>query len=169
MAVRVSWRRVRSGQNSELKMPHVRPPVGEGRKLTAAWLNIMAAGIVSAGTAPVVTAITLEGWSERTRSLVLLPPISFLCGAMLHAIGRFAVRESRHRGVGSKPPLAIRAKPNLQEFPTEQRVDDVIAEHGGDPRTALKAVLHDLDQFASDRNEQGGSAAVGAPHARRRA
>ena len=56
-------------------MPKTKLQIGEGRRLTAAWLNVMAAGIISAGTIPVLTALALEGWGSRARAL-LLPRVS---------------------------------------------------------------------------------------------
>ena len=73
-------------------MPKTKLQIGEGRRLTAAWLNVMAAGIISAGTIPVLTALALEGWGSRARALLLLPCFAFALGLALHLVGRLIVR-----------------------------------------------------------------------------
>jgi hypothetical protein len=67
--------------------------IGEGRRLTAAWLDIMAAGIVSAGTLPILPALAVDGWGSRARALLLLPCFAFALGLALHLVGRLVVRE----------------------------------------------------------------------------
>lgn len=37
-----------------------------------------------------------------------------------------------------------------QPFPTERDVETLLEEFGGDPRAAIRALLHDLDALASD-------------------
>src|SRR5437588_6219368 len=67
--------------------------IGEGRRLTASWFNIMAAGLVSAGTMPFLTSVALEGWTARTRALMLVSLCAIAISTLLHLLGRFAVRE----------------------------------------------------------------------------
>ena len=74
-------------------VPKTKLQIGEGRRLTATWLNVMAAGIISAGTIPVLTALALEGWGSRARALLLLPCFAFALGLALHLVGRLIVRE----------------------------------------------------------------------------
>jgi hypothetical protein len=61
----------------------------------AAWLNIIAAGIVSAGTVPLLTALALDGWSSHARALLLLPCIAIPLSVALHMVGRFILREKK--------------------------------------------------------------------------
>ena len=41
--------------------------------------------------------------------------------------------------------------PQSAPWPTEQDVDDVVEEFGGDPRAAIRALLQDLATLADDR------------------
>jgi hypothetical protein len=83
-------------------VPKTKLQIGEGRRLTAAWLNVMAAGIISAGTIPVLTALALEGWGSRARALLLLPCFAFALGLALHLVGRLIVREKRYGWPGKR-------------------------------------------------------------------
>jgi hypothetical protein len=136
---------------------------GEGRRLTAAWLNIIAAGIVSAGTVPLLTALALDGWSSHARALLLLPCIAIPLSVALHMVGRFIVREKQIQGQGHevRPGLRLvtcraggpeRDARGLDRFPTESDVDAVLEEFGNDARDAIRALLHDLDAVAADHN-----------------
>jgi hypothetical protein len=53
----------------------------------------MAAGIVSAGTVPLLTALALDGWGSRARALLLIPCIAVPLSVALHMVGRLIVRE----------------------------------------------------------------------------
>jgi hypothetical protein len=41
-----------------------------------------------------------------------------------------------------------------QTFPTDENVDQVLAEFGGDPRAAIRALLHDLATLAEDHESK---------------
>lgn len=134
--------------------------IGEGRRLTAGWLNIMAAGIVSGGIAPVLTDFALEGWDTHARALLLLPCFAFALGLSLHLVGRMVIRER----TGTKPRLRRFEITNFRgakadnpeppdrpaQFPTEGDIDAVLNEFGNDPREAIRALLCDVDAFAAD-------------------
>jgi hypothetical protein len=144
---------------------------GEGRRLTAAWLNIMAAGIVSAGTIPLLTTLALEGWSSHARALLLLPCIAIPLSVTLHMVGRLIVREKACAGQGVRRGLQLvtcrgggpeREAGGLDRFPTENDVDAVLEEFGN-ARDAIRALLHDLDAVAADHE----TTASRAPSARR--
>jgi hypothetical protein len=146
--------------------------IGEGRRLTAAWLNIIAAGIVSAGTVPLLTTLALEGWSSHARALLLLPCIAIPLSVALHMVGRLIVREKACAGQGVKRGLRLvtcraggreRDVGGLDRFPTESDVDAVLEEFGNDPREAIRALLCDLHALAADHD----TIASRAPSARR--
>jgi hypothetical protein len=64
-------------------MANQKHQIGEGRRLTAACLNIIAAGIVSAGTVPLLAAIErldARDWDRGSR----LGPRRFLHAKRLH-------------------------------------------------------------------------------------
>jgi len=127
--------------------------LGEARRLTAAWLNIMAASLVSAGFIPVLTAFALEGWSDRARSLALLPAFALSAGTTLHIIGRFILRPKR--AAATAPSLSPQVKQTPGKaggvtFPTERDIDELLEEFGQDSRAAIAALLHDMSTLASD-------------------
>ena len=100
-------------------MPNNNGHLGEARRLTAAWLNIMAAGLVSAGLIPVLTAFAVEGWSERARSLALLPAFALSAGTALHMIGLIPTPELR--------------LPLVQATPVEREILRAVLEQQGVP------------------------------------
>jgi len=130
----------------------------EGRKLTAAWLNIIAAGLISAATVPVLYAVAIEGFDARARALLLLPCFALVLGGLLHLLGRFVLRET-----GSKK-LPLRAEVSRlamidqvkecsdhpSSFPSDNDIDIVLEEFGNDARAAIGALLHDLDALIGD-------------------
>ena len=65
----------------------------ERRRLSAAWLNIVAAGVVSAGMMTPLTAVAFSGWGERTSSAVAVGGAAFLLGCGLHLLARAVIRE----------------------------------------------------------------------------
>jgi hypothetical protein len=143
-------------------LPNNNGHLGEARRLTAAWLNIMAAGLVSAGLIPVLTAFAVEGWSERARSLALLPAFALSAGTALHMIGRLILRQKQSAKTGPSlrmlsPPLPEQTpgretgQDQELDFPTERDIDDVLEEFGQDSRAAIGALLHDLNTLASDQ------------------
>lgn len=142
-------------------MPKTKLQIGEGRRLTAAWLNVMAAGIISAGTIPVLTALALEGWGSRARALLLLPCFAFALGLALHLVGRLIVREKTCGWPGLYDDVSIVRRDGSPgdlgsvrdpvRFPTENDIDAVLEEFGNDPRAAIRALLCDLEAFAADR------------------
>ena len=126
---------------------------GERRRLTAAWLNIVAAGLVSAGALPLLTAVTLEGWGSRAAALGALALLALALGALVHLIGRLLIPGKRPNGLDSSPRMFVicshprRAKmdqdppANEDSFPTERDVQDVLdrvrrGRAGGYPRPA---------------------------------
>ena len=142
-------------------MPKTKLQIGEGRRLTAAWLNVMAAGIISAGTIPVLTALALEGWGSRARALLLLPCFALALGLALHLVGRLIVREKTCGWPGLYDDVSIVRRDGSPgdlgsvrdpvRFPTENDIDAVLEEFGNDPRAAIRALLCDLEAFAADR------------------
>jgi hypothetical protein len=60
----------------------------ERRRLTAAWLNVVAAGVISAGAVGPVIAATARGAPELTSRLLALALGCAICGAGLHAVAR---------------------------------------------------------------------------------
>jgi hypothetical protein len=150
--------------------------IGEGRRLTAAWLNIIAAGIASAGTVPLLATFALEGWDSRARTLLLLPCFAFALSAALHLVGRITVREKALLGQGVRrgfrfvmccgeaPEPGQSAREQARRFPSESDVDAVLEEFGNDPREAIRALLCDLDALADDSD----TVATRVPSARRR-
>jgi hypothetical protein len=146
-------------------MPQQDPaPENERRRLTAAWLNIVAAGLVSAGGLPFLNALALEGWSARAREFGSLAAVSLALGTVIHLAGRWLLR-TKGRGVNDPRLVLPRSEvkkadtgpdqPAVQDtFPTERDVDEVLAEFDGDARAAVRALLQDLDELASDREAQ---------------
>ena len=142
-------------------MPKTKLQIGEGRRLTAAWLNVMAAGIISAGTIPVLTALGL-----RVGALALEPCCCsrvslFALGLALHLVGRLIVREKTCGWPGLYDDVSIVRRDGSPgdlgsvrdpvRFPTENDIDAVLEEFGNDPRAAIRALLCDLEAFAADR------------------
>jgi len=127
--------------------------LGEARRLTAAWLNIMAASLVSAGFIPVLTAFVVEGWSDHARSLALLPVLTVSAGTGLHIIGRFTLRQKRAAATPPSPSPQVTQTPGKAggvTFPTERDIDELLEEFGQDSRAAIAALLHDMSTLASD-------------------
>ena len=60
----------------------------ERRRLTAAWLNIVAAGVISAGAVAPMIAAAANGTSEQTLRSLALGLASLVCGLGLHAGAR---------------------------------------------------------------------------------
>jgi hypothetical protein len=60
----------------------------ERRRLTAAWLNIVAAGVISAGAVAPMIAAAANGTSEQTIRVLALALGSLICGLGLHAGAR---------------------------------------------------------------------------------
>jgi hypothetical protein len=157
-------------------MPNRKVQIGEGRRLTAAWLNIMAAGIVSAGTIPLLMTLALDAWGSRARALLLLPCFAFALGMALHLVARIVVREKTcarpgvHRGLqivaspGGSPDEDQGPRDHPGQFPTEDDIDAVLEEFGNDPRRAIRALLCDLNTFAGDHE----ATVSRAPSAQRR-
>jgi hypothetical protein len=58
----------------------------ERRRLSAAWLNIVAAGLVSAGVAHSLFWVAAEGWGERAARLLALGTGYVLGGFGLHTV-----------------------------------------------------------------------------------
>jgi hypothetical protein len=122
----------------------------------------MAAGIVSAGTVPLLMALALEGWGSHAGALLLLPCFAFAAGVALHLVGRIVVREKKcvrpgvHRGLqivasrGGAPDEDQGPRDHPGRLPTENDIDAVLGEFGNDPRKAIQALLCDLEAFAAD-------------------
>jgi hypothetical protein len=60
----------------------------ERRRLTAAWLNIVAAGVISAGAVAPMIAAAVDGTSEQNLRSLALGLASLVCGLGLHAGAR---------------------------------------------------------------------------------
>ena len=143
-------------------VPKTKLQIGEGRRLTATWLNVMAAGIISAGTIPVLTALALERLG-LSRSSLAAAPVFRLRSRSGIALGRTAHRPRKDvrlarttcsyvsivRRDGSPGDLGSVRDP--VRFPTENDIDAVLEEFGNDPRAAIRALLCDLEAFAADR------------------
>jgi hypothetical protein len=152
--------------------------MGEGRRLTAAWINIMAAGLVSAGSIPVLTALALEGWGAHARALAPLPAFALGISTLLHSIARLTLREKSLNSHGASPRVTILASTGEkagscedardyeEEFPSERDIDAVMEEFGQDSRAVIRALLHDLDVIAADAQSQA-STRDNAPRAPR--
>ena len=65
----------------------------ERRRLSAAWLNIVAAGVVSAGVMTPLAEVAISGWGERTSYAVAVGVASLLIGCGLHLLARAVIRE----------------------------------------------------------------------------
>jgi hypothetical protein len=135
-------------------MPNRKVLIGEGRRLTAAWLNIMA-------TVPLLTALALDGWGSRARALLLLPCFASALGMALHLVARVVVRDKTCVRSEARCGLQIvtcrggtpdedQPRDHPGRFPTENDIDAVLAEFGNDPRAAIRALLCDLEAFAAD-------------------
>jgi hypothetical protein len=70
----------------------------ERRRLTAAWLNIVAAGVISAGAVgPVIATIATNGGPEQTSRAVSVALACIAGGVGLHALARtLLVRPNDH-------------------------------------------------------------------------
>jgi hypothetical protein len=152
-------------------MSNQKEQTGEGRRLTAAWLNIMAAGLISGGTVPVLYAFAAEGWGAHVRTLMLLPLLTFALGTALHLLGRAAIRNKASAEVLRYFPLACLGRQlrnaSVDEgtrchgaFATEREIDAVLIEFGNDARAAIRALLHDLDAMASDNESAVSEGAI---------
>jgi hypothetical protein len=70
----------------------------EQRRLTAAWLNIVAAGVISAGAvAPIVTVLIAQ-ISGQVSWAIALAAFSIFCGVGLHLAGRAVLGSSQQGG-----------------------------------------------------------------------
>jgi hypothetical protein len=65
----------------------------ERRRLSAAWLNIVAAGVVSAGVMTPLAEVAISGWGERTAYALAVGGASLLIGCSLHLLARAVLRE----------------------------------------------------------------------------
>jgi hypothetical protein len=65
----------------------------ERRRLSAAWLNIVAAGVVSAGIMTALAEVAVSGWGERTAYALAVGGASLLVGCGLHLLARALLRE----------------------------------------------------------------------------
>jgi hypothetical protein len=122
----------------------------------------MAAGIVSAGTVPLLMALALDGWGSRARALLLLPCFAFALGMALHLVGRIVVREKKCVWSGACCGLEIMTcrggtpdehqgpRNHPGRFPTKNDIDAVLEEFGNDFCRAIRALLCDLEAFAAD-------------------
>ncbi len=115
-------------------------PRGERRRLTAAWLNIMAAGLVSTGALPLVTAVALNGLGHRAEATAPLAVMALVLGTLIHLAGRFLIRAPARGGLDSslgrfllcsrsrEAPMDENSPSNNQPFPTEREVDALLEE-----------------------------------------
>jgi hypothetical protein len=60
----------------------------ERRRLSAAWLNVVAAGLVSAGVVHGFAWVAAEGWDDRIVRLVALGAGYVLAGIGFHVLAR---------------------------------------------------------------------------------
>jgi hypothetical protein len=63
----------------------------ERRRLSAAWLNIVAAGLVSAGLVHGLGQLAAEGWGERSARLLVLSAGYALAGLGFHLFARVLI------------------------------------------------------------------------------
>jgi hypothetical protein len=66
----------------------------ERRRLSAAWLNILAAGVITAGSVAPLSILVGTAWSEATGRLLLLCLVCLLIGVGLHLAARLLLRHS---------------------------------------------------------------------------
>ena len=66
----------------------------ERRRLSAAWLNIIAAGLVSAGVVQALVWLITEGWGERAMRLLVLGAGCLLAGFGVHLLARALIPHS---------------------------------------------------------------------------
>src|SRR4051794_14155498 len=66
--------------------------IEERRRLTAAWLNIVAAGLVSAGSLSLFGALANDGWAPRTERFALVALGCQCLGICVHLLGRALIQ-----------------------------------------------------------------------------
>jgi hypothetical protein len=86
----------------------------ERRRLSAAWLNIVAAGLVSAGVAHSLVWVAAEGWGERARS----PSCTFGIG---YVLGGFGLHLFARTPIPRGPPQSSPRQGNASQ---EQTMND---------------------------------------------
>ena len=84
----------------------------ERRRLTAAWLNIIAAGLVSAGLLQALIWLVTEGWGERAMRLLVLGAGCLLAGFGVHLIARAFIPRSPPRASPHTPDPSIEQSMN---------------------------------------------------------
>ena len=77
----------------------------ERRRLSAAWLNILAAGVVTAGSVAPLTVLIGGAWTEATKRLAALCLACLLLGIGLHLVARFLIRSSPRTADELQPRL----------------------------------------------------------------
>src|ERR687892_217409 len=82
-------------------------PDGERRRLTAEWLNIIAAGLVSAGALPLLHTLAVEGWGPRAGALAWLAFMALVLGISVHLAGRWMIRAKRQSGLDSSTAMFL--------------------------------------------------------------
>jgi len=63
----------------------------ERRRLSAAWLNVVAAGLVSAGVVHALAWVANEGWGDRAARLLTLGAGYALAGIGFHVFARVLI------------------------------------------------------------------------------
>jgi hypothetical protein len=66
----------------------------ERRRLSAAWLNILAAGVITAGSVAPLPVLVGAPWSHATGRLLALCLVCLLIGVSLHVVARLLLRRS---------------------------------------------------------------------------
>jgi hypothetical protein len=64
----------------------------ERRRLSAAWLNILAAGVITAGSIATLPVLVGTPWTATTSCLLALCIACLLTGFGLHLVARFILR-----------------------------------------------------------------------------
>jgi hypothetical protein len=66
----------------------------ERRRLSAAWLDVLAAGVITAGSVAPLTVLIGGTWAEATKRLAALCLACLLLGIGLHLVARILIRSS---------------------------------------------------------------------------
>ena len=76
----------------------------ERRRLSAAWLNILAAGVITAGSVAPLPVLVGGPWNQATNRLLALCLACFLIGVGLHWAARLLLRRSACSPPAANPP-----------------------------------------------------------------
>ncbi len=104
-------RHVGRGAGACSEMGAVMDKIGEERRrLSAAWLNIVAAGLVSAGAVHSLAWVAAEGWGERAARLLALGAGYVLVGFGCHLFARALIPSAPAHGPSQGGPVSEQNK-----------------------------------------------------------